>query len=185
MRSGIRADACCRLGHDPEKCGGEASLRPSRHGAGSACLNRLHGPAFGQFRSSRAFGQFYGSRAFGRAVVASSSQPLALLDSRFRHASFRFRFRLLRFRSATARGIFLAVDRRHVRRISIEIGPPDSEFLAAFVDPFPELFSGDPSLRPGRALDAHDIGRKPAAIAARNALVIPGCSPACSAAWSV
>jgi hypothetical protein len=66
-------------------------------------------------------------------------------------------------------GIFFAVDRCQMRRISIEIRSPDSKFLAACIDPFPEAFGGNPSLRPCRAFDADDIGRKPVAIAAAEA----------------
>ena len=92
-----------------------------------------------------------------RAGICPRSQPGALLHRRFR---------VLSFRPAAARGIFLAVDRCHMRRISTEIRPPDSKLLAVFIDPFPELFGGNPSLRPGPALDTHHIGRKPMAIAA-------------------
>ena len=66
-------------------------------------------------------------------------------------------------------GIFFAVDWRHVRRISIKIRSPDSKFLPVCIDPFPEVFTGSPSLVPCLALDAHDIGRKPVAIAAAQA----------------
>src|SRR5947208_8181416 len=61
-----------------------------------------------------------------------------------------------------------------MRRISIEVWAADSKLLAAFVDPFPELFSGDPSLRPALALDAHYVGRKPAAIAATETAAMVG-----------
>src|SRR5271169_3698498 len=63
-------------------------------------------------------------------------------------------------------GIFLAVDRSHMRRISIEIGPADSEFLAVVIDPFPQDVAGSLPLRPRCAVDAHDIGRKPMTVAA-------------------
>src|SRR5882757_3025743 len=92
-----------------------------------------------------------------RAVICPRCQPGALLHRRFRVVSFR---------PAAARGIFLAVDRCHMRRVFIEIRPSDSKLLAVFVDPFPELFSGVPSLPPGPAFDANHIGRKPVAIAA-------------------
>ena len=35
-------------------------------------------------------------------------------------------------------GIFLAVDRCHVRGISVEIGAGDTKLLAVIIDPFPE-----------------------------------------------
>ena len=95
-----------------------------------------------------------------RAVIGPRSQPLALLH---------IRFRVLSLCPAAARGIFLAVDRRHMRRISIEIRSPDSILLAVCIDPFPQGFSGNPSLRLCRALDAHDVGRKPVTIAAAEA----------------
>src|SRR5260370_7916617 len=56
-----------------------------------------------------------------------------------------------------------------MRRISIEIRSPDSKLLPVCIDPFPEAFSGNPSLRPCRAFDADNIGRKPVAIAAAEA----------------
>src|ERR1700754_1642207 len=64
------------------------------------------------------------------------------------------------------RGIFPAVDRRHMWRIPAEIWSSDSEFLAVGIDPFPEFFRGGPSLVSCRAVDAHDIGCKPVAVAA-------------------
>src|SRR4051812_27457912 len=63
-------------------------------------------------------------------------------------------------------GIFFAVDRRNVRSIFIEIGPSDPIFLAVRVDPIPQDFVRDQSLRSRLALDAHELkkssaGRKP------------------------
>jgi hypothetical protein len=55
-----------------------------------------------------------------------------------------------------------------MRRIFIEIRSPDSKLLPVFIDPFPQAFSGNPSLRPRRAFDAHGIG-KPVAVAAAEA----------------
>src|SRR5450631_154926 len=66
-------------------------------------------------------------------------------------------------------GVFLAVDGRDVRRISVEIGPSDSELLPVGIDPFPKRFGGNPSLRACSASDTHDVGRKPVAIAAAEA----------------
>jgi len=93
-------------------------------------------------------------------VIVPHSQPIALLH---------IRSCVLNFRSAAVRGIFLAVDRCHMRRIFIEIRSPDSKVLPVCIDPFPEAFSGNPSLRPCRAFDAYDVGRKPVAIATAEA----------------
>src|SRR5262249_46159179 len=78
----------------------------------------------------------------------------------------RFRYR------PAASDIFLAVDRSHMRRISIEIGPPDSKPLPVRIDPLPEAFAGKLPLRAGRAVDAHDIGGKPVAVAAAEAAAV-------------
>ena len=59
------------------------------------------------------------------------------------------RFGHLRLRAAAAGDVFLAVDRRDVGWIPVEIGASESIVLAVRVDPLPELFGGDPSLRPG------------------------------------
>src|SRR5205807_4524471 len=97
-----------------------------------------------------------GSRAFRHAVIVPHSQSVAL------HT----RSRVLSFRPALVSGIFFAVDRCQVRRISIEIWSPDSKLLLVCIDPFPEAFSGNQSLRPCPAIDAHDIGREPVAVTA-------------------
>src|SRR3977135_4350513 len=104
------------------------------------------------------------------AVIVPRSQPSALLH---------LRFRMLSFRPAVVSGIFFAVDWGQMRRISIEIRPPNSKLLAVFIDPFPEAFGGNPSLRPGPAFDAHHIGRKPAAIAAAEAPAMVGSISRC------
>jgi hypothetical protein len=84
-------------------------------------------------------------------------------------AFLHIRSRVLSFRPAAVSGIFFAVDRCQMRRIFIEIRSPDSKLLPVCIDPFPEAFSRNPSLHPCRAFDAHDIGRKPVAIAAAEA----------------
>jgi hypothetical protein len=84
-------------------------------------------------------------------------------------APFRFQFRKFRIWPAALIGIFLAVDRPDMRRIFIGIWSPDSKILSMCIDPFPKALSGNPSLRPCRAFDAHDIGGKPVAIAAAEA----------------
>jgi len=101
-----------------------------------------------------------GSWAFRRAVIVPRSQPVGLLH---------IRSRVLSFRAAVVGGIFFAVDRRHMRRISVAIRSPDSEFLPVCIDPFPKLVTGNPSLVPCAAFGAHDIRRKPVAIAAAEA----------------
>ena len=78
------------------------------------------------------------------------------------------------FYSGMVISIFLAVDRRHVRGISIEIGPSDSKLLPVCIDPFPEGFSGSETLRPCRTIDAHNIRRKPVAIASTEATSMIG-----------
>jgi hypothetical protein len=65
--------------------------------------------------------------------------------------------------------IFLAVDRCHVRGVSIEIRSPDTELLLMCIDPSPKIFSGNESLRPRLAIDTHHVGRKPVTIAAAEA----------------
>ena len=76
---------------------------------------------------------------------------------------------MLNFRSAVVLRIFIAVDRRHMGRVSVEIRPPDAKFVPVRIDPLPKLFTGSPSLVPCAALDAHDIGSKPVAVAAAEA----------------
>jgi hypothetical protein len=49
----------------------------------------------------------------------------------------RFQRRELRFRSTAMIGVFLAVDRRDMRRIFVEIRPADPKFLAVRIDPLP------------------------------------------------
>src|SRR5712691_1571455 len=92
-----------------------------------------------------------------RVVSVVRSQPVAFV---------RFCFRELRLRPAALIGIFLAVDRSNMRRISIEIRSPDPELFAVRIDPLPQYLTGTQSLRTRCALDAHEIGRKPVAIAA-------------------
>src|SRR5258708_24292523 len=75
-----------------------------------------------------------------RAVICPRCQPGALLHRRFRVVSFR---------PAAARGIFLAVDRCHMRRVLIEIPPPQSQLLSPLAAPLSALLSGVPSLPPG------------------------------------
>src|SRR5262249_33610818 len=80
---------------------------------------------------------------------------------------FSFRPRVLRFGAAAAlNGIFFAVDRRNMRRISIEIRSPDAEVFAVRIDPLPQIFRCTGLLGTRRALYADDIGRQPVAIAA-------------------
>src|ERR1700691_2784991 len=71
-------------------------------------------------------------------------------------------------------GIFFAVDRCHMRGISIEIRPSDSELLSMCVDPIPQGFTGSQSLRPCRAFYADDIRCKPVAIPSTEAATMIG-----------
>ena len=103
-----------------------------------------------------------GSHALRHTAIGPRGDPLALL---------RARRRLFGFRPAV-RGIFLAVDWRHMRRISIQIRPANSKLLSMRIDPFPEGFAGRLSLRARRALDANDIGRKPVAVTATEAAAV-------------
>ena len=75
-------------------------------------------------------------------------------------------------RLAMVSGVFLTVDWRHMRRVSIEIRPPDSKFLAVIIDPFPQASAGDGSLCTCLALYAHEIDRKPVAVAAAQTPVV-------------
>src|SRR5262245_37646323 len=52
-----------------------------------------------------------------------------------------------------------------MRWILVEIRPPDPEFFFVRVDPLPQDFTPRASLRTRPALHAHEIGRKPMAIA--------------------
>jgi len=79
-----------------------------------------------KIRRSRGFCEFRD------ATILASDEQVARLD---------FRPRVLRIRSAAVIGIFFAVDRCHMRRIFIEIRPPDSKLLAVRIDPFPQIFT--------------------------------------------
>src|SRR5712675_2121436 len=77
-------------------------------------------------------------------------------------------------RSAAAGCVFLAVDGAHMRWIEGEIRSSDPELLAVRIHPFPEGFGRSPALRPICAVDAHDVGCKPVAIAAAKAAAVIG-----------
>src|ERR1700692_4258084 len=70
--------------------------------------------------------------------------------------------------------IFFAVDRCHMRGIPIEIRPSDPKLLPVCIDPIPEGFAGGQSLRPCRAIDAHDIRRKPTSVTSTKAASVIG-----------
>ena len=59
-----------------------------------------------------------------------------------------------------------------MRWIEFEIRSPDAVLLAVGIDPLPEGFRRSPALRPIGAVDADDIGRQPAAIAAAKAAAV-------------
>ena len=75
----------------------------------------------------------------------------------------------VRLRRASFFGVFFAVNRRNMRRILVEIRSPDPKFFFVRVDPLPQDFTPRASLRTRLALDAHEIGRKPMAVAAAAA----------------
>ena len=72
-------------------------------------------------------------------------------------------------RPAALGRIFLAIDRRDMRRISIKIWPADPKLRLVRIDPLPQLFACGESLQAGLPLDAHEIDGKPVAIAAAAA----------------
>src|SRR5262245_5845002 len=78
-----------------------------------------------------------GSRALRHVAIVPRSQPVVLL---------RMGFGDVHFRALVVIGIFLAIDRGHMRRISVEIRPADSELLSVFIDPFPEDLRRRPAL---------------------------------------
>src|SRR5271166_207604 len=90
------------------------------------------------------------------AIVARNQSATLLL----------FRSRVWPRRLAVMSGIFFTVDRCHMRRVFIQIRSPDSEFLAVIIDPSPQAFTGNVSLRTCLAPYAHEIGRKPMTVAA-------------------
>src|SRR5437763_15770204 len=65
--------------------------------------------------------------------------------------------------------VFLAIGRRNVRWISIEIGSLNAIFRLVLADPLPKQLGCDPSFSTRRPLAAHDIARKPVSIAAARA----------------
>src|SRR6266581_8022566 len=75
---------------------------------------------------------------------------------------------------ATLVDIFLAIHRRDVRRIAVEIGSPDPILRPLLVDPLPQQVGCNPSLSTRRALGAHDIGGESVAIAAAPAAAMVG-----------
>src|SRR5215469_7326637 len=98
-------------------------------------------------------------------------------QSRLRHAAFigiffaisrrRWLFQSgeFRLRRAAFIGIFFAIDRPNMRWILVEIRPPDPKFFFVRVDPLPQDITPRASLRTCLALHAHEISRKPMAIA--------------------
>src|SRR6516162_9027871 len=62
-------------------------------------------------------------------------------------------------------GIFFAIDRPNMRWILVEIRPADPKFFFVRVDPFPQDVTPRASVRTRVALHAHEVGRKPMAIA--------------------
>src|SRR5437763_410017 len=71
----------------------------------------------------------------------------------------------LRLCRAAFVGIFFAIDRRNMRRILVEVWSPNPKFFLVRVDPLPQDFTPRAPLRTRLALNAHEIDRKPMAIA--------------------
>src|SRR6476646_2675702 len=86
----------------------------------------------------------------------------------------RLHSRLLRYHAPALSRIFRAVERGHVRRVSIEIRTRDPKLLLMRVNPLPQLLGGGVALRTVRAFDAHEIGRKPVAVPAAPAPAMVG-----------
>src|SRR5262249_29207206 len=66
-------------------------------------------------------------------------------------------------------GVFCTVDRRDMRRVPIQVGSPDTKFLAVLVDPFPQFFACKPPFARRLAVHAHEIDRQPVAVTAVRA----------------
>jgi hypothetical protein len=84
----------------------------------------------------------------GHSYVFMSTRPsIALLVKKpalnqFRHCTFfGLQSCLSHSRPATLGGIFLAIDRRNMRGVSIEIRAPDPKLLLVRIDPLPQLFA--------------------------------------------
>ena len=86
----------------------------------------------------------------------------------------RLHSRLLRYHAPALSRIFRAIERGHVRRVSIEIRTRDPKLLLMCIDPLPQLLGRGVSLRTVLALDAHEIGRKPVAVPAAPAPAMVG-----------
>src|SRR3984893_4176592 len=142
-----------------QRCTSSSAFRCGVHTTGAVVLGRVGMRATSGLHRSH-LRRSCGCWAFRHALIVSHSQQVGLLH---------IRSGLLSFRPAAVSSIFFTVDRGHMRRILIEIGSPDSKLLPACIDPFPEAFSGNPSLGPCCAFDAHDIGRKTMAVAAAEA----------------
>ena len=76
---------------------------------------------------------------------------------------------VLRIRPTAVIGIFFAVDRCHMGWIFIKIRSPDSKLLSVHVNPFPQTFACNESLRACLALYADKISGKPVTVAAAKA----------------
>src|SRR4029453_16487494 len=87
----------------------------------------------------------------------------------FQFRRLRLQSCLLHSRPATLGGIFLAIDRRDMRGVAIEIRAPDPKLLLVRIDPLPQHFAGGESLQGGRPLDAKEVGATPVALAPAGA----------------
>src|SRR5258708_9263865 len=101
-------------------------------------------------------------------LSGGQSEPLVLLG---------LGFSMLRIRLDAVSGILFAINRSAMRWVSIEIWSSDSKLFFVRIDPFPQLPTVNQSLCTCLALDAHDIGRSPLAIAPPDASTIISPSP--------
>jgi hypothetical protein len=65
-------------------------------------------------------------------VIVARNEPVVFLL---------VRSRVFGIRCAVVAGVFLAVDRCHMRRIFIEVRSSDPVLLAVRIDPFPQAFA--------------------------------------------
>src|SRR5215211_3303143 len=100
--------------------------------------------------------------------VARSQPALLCFKSRLLRI-LRLQSCLLHVRPTAFGAVFLTVDRPHMRRVSIAIRTPDPKLLLVRINPLPQLLAPRVALHTGLALDAHEIDRKPVAVAAAAA----------------
>ena len=77
--------------------------------------------------------------------------------------------RELRPGAASLGGIFLAIDGPDMRRVAIKVWARDPKLFLVRIDPFPKFYARGEAFQTRFALDTHEIGGKPVAIAAAAA----------------